>query len=214
MKKKIWQLEYTITLFILVGVILILLPVSIGGTRQAGLISKWNEQYNRTDYMFSVIKASIDENTENTFKNAEGDNEKNQLAIQLFKPYLRIDTSKKVPKFYRIKYMDGNRVLKNQEYYFDNLHYMKKNVIIGIKHVDVNNPLYPSYKIMFDMNGKLPPNRWGKDIFGVDVYSNSTIKAFGEGLSMDALENDCSGNGTGVTCSYYYKIGGAFDDAK
>lgn len=212
MKNKIWKLEYTITLFILFGTILILLPVSITQTSQARLISRWNEQYNRADYMFSVIKANIDEDTERTFEQAKGDEDRNLLAIQLIQPYLRIDTSKKVSKFYKIRYMDKSKVLKGQEYYFDNLHYMEKNIIVGIKNVKTENKNLPVYKMMFDLNGKRSPNTWGKDIFGIDVYSDSTIKPFGEGLSMDALEKDCSSEGSGVTCSYYYKIGGAFDE--
>jgi hypothetical protein len=214
MKKIVWQLEYTITLFIIIGVTLVLLPVSIGGSHQARLISRWNEQYNRTDYMFTVIKASLDDETKLTFRNAVNYEEKNQLALELFRPYLRIDTTRKIPRFYRLRYMDGTKVLKGQEYYFDNFHNMEKNVIIGVKNMSIDNPQLPAYKLMFDMNGKLPPNTWGKDIFGVDVYQDATIRAFGEGLSMDALVNDCSPRGTGITCSYYYKIGGAFDDAK
>lgn len=58
-KKRYWKLEYSIALFVMLGVILLLMPVSIESTRQANAISKWNEKLNRVEYMFSVINAHI-----------------------------------------------------------------------------------------------------------------------------------------------------------
>ena len=66
--------------------------------------------------------------------------------------------------------------------------------------------------MMFDMNGILPPNRWGKDIFGINIYDGGKIEPFGFDKDMIELKKDCSDNGTGIDCSYYYKIGGGFDD--
>ena len=66
--------------------------------------------------------------------------------------------------------------------------------------------------MMFDINGLMPPNRWGKDIYGIKIFDGGKIKPFGEELSMDELRKDCSESGTGVSCSYYYKIGGGFDE--
>ena len=66
--------------------------------------------------------------------------------------------------------------------------------------------------MMFDINGILPPNRWGKDIYGVNIYDVLKIEPFGFDKSMDELKKDCSEAGTGINCSYYYKIGGGFDD--
>ena len=65
--------------------------------------------------------------------------------------------------------------------------------------------------MMFDINGILPPNIWGKDIYGVDIKKDS-IKPFGADLSMERLQQDCSATGSGVGCSYYYNIGGGFND--
>lgn len=31
-------------------------------------------------------------------------------------------------------------------------------------------------------------------------------------MEMSELKKDCSESGTGVSCSYYYKIGGGFDE--
>ena len=45
--KNRWKLEYSIALFVMIGVILLIMPFSIENTRQANFISKWNEKYNR-----------------------------------------------------------------------------------------------------------------------------------------------------------------------
>ena len=66
--------------------------------------------------------------------------------------------------------------------------------------------------MMFDINGTMLPNRWGNDIFGINIYDGGKIEPFGFDKNMDELKYDCSKLGTGLTCSYYYKIGGDFDD--
>ena len=66
--------------------------------------------------------------------------------------------------------------------------------------------------LMFDMNGLLPPNRWGKDIFGINIYSEGHIEPFGKNFDMSDLKLDCSEKGLGINCSYYYIIGGGFDE--
>lgn len=83
-------------------------------------------------------------------------------------------------------------------------------MIVGIKDLSKKDPKEPMFMIMFDINGVLPPNTWGKDIYGVNIYQTS-LSPFGENLNMDELRTDCSPTGTGVGCSYYYKIGGGFD---
>ena len=65
--------------------------------------------------------------------------------------------------------------------------------------------------MMFDMNGKIPPNIWGKDIFGARIFDDK-VEAFGTNLTLQELQDDCSKTGTGVNCSYYYLIGGDFAD--
>ena len=65
---------------------------------------------------------------------------------------------------------------------------------------------------MYDVNGKLGPNRWGKDVFGINIYSQGHIEPFGKQFEMDELRIDCSDKGLGVNCSYYYIIGGGFDE--
>ena len=43
-RKKYWKLEYSVALFFMLGIILLMMPISIENTRQANFISKWNER--------------------------------------------------------------------------------------------------------------------------------------------------------------------------
>ena len=58
-KKHYWKLEYSIALFVFLGILLLIMPVSFESTRQANFISKWNEKLNRVEYMFTVMNAHI-----------------------------------------------------------------------------------------------------------------------------------------------------------
>ncbi len=211
-KNKFWQTEYSVTLLVLFAVILLFMPMSIRSKTQAMYISRWNERYNRLDYMFSVINTHISDDIIKSYNEAETSTQKEQILLALIKPYLRIDTEKSPPRHYKPRYMNNTKVYKGQTYYFEEFYFAEKNSIIGIKDVPRINPHDPIFLLMFDINGILPPNRWGKDIFGVNIYEGGKIEPFGSDLSMEKLVQDCSLEGTGISCSYYYKIGGGFDE--
>jgi hypothetical protein len=193
-------------LFVLFGVILYFMPVSIQSTRQANFISKWNEMYNKVDYMFQVIHAQI---SDDVIKNASkmADDERERLLLLLVKPYLRINTEKTVPKRYKPRYVNGARVYKGQEYHFDDMFLTEDNKVVGVKDLKGSSGK-PTFMLMFDINGFIPPNTWGKDIFGINIFEDGHIEAFGQGLAIDKLRHDCLS--TGIGCSHYYKIGGGF----
>ncbi len=190
-----WKLEYTVTLFVFAGTFLALAPVSFENTRQAYFISKWNEIYNRTEYMFQVIDAQ--------------DKLNGISLIDAAKPYLRLN-NENVPRRYRPRYMNGAMVYKGQHYFFANVFFTDNHGIVGIKELEAGDDA--AFMMMFDINGILPPNRWGKDIYGINVYADSHIEPFGQGLPMEQLRRDCDKTGSGVYCSYYYKIGGGFTE--
>ena len=52
---------------------------------------------------------------------------------------------------------------------------------------------------------------WGKDIFGAKIFEDR-VEAFGESETLENMRKDCSPEGTGISCSYYYNIGGNFVD--
>lgn len=204
--------EFSIVMLIILGIILLIMPFSIENTRQANFISKWNEKYNRIEYMFSVINAHITNDMLKSMKNAKTQDERERILLTIIKPYLRINIEKTPSRHYKPHFQNGSRINKNNLYYFEDFYFAENNAIVGIKEYDTKTKQDPMFIMMFDMNGILPPNRWGEDIFGINIFDKGKIEPFGFEKPMDELKTDCSKTGTGVSCSYYYIIGGGFDD--
>lgn len=207
--KKFWKLEYTVTLFVICTVVLLLLPFNLESTVQANFISRWIDKYSRLEYMFKVINAHESDEIIKSFKYAKTPKEREHILITLIQPYFRMH-KEKIPKRYCTKFMNKANVARSNKYYFDDLYISDNGMIVGIKDLAADNIKEPGFMIMFDINGLLPPNTWGKDIFGVNIHEGG-ISPFGEDMTMNELKHDCSRRGTGVGCSYYYKIGGSFD---
>lgn len=211
-KKSYWKLEYSVALFVMIGVFLLIMPVSIENNRQANFISKWNEKFNRVEYMFNVINAHITDDIIKSMNKAKNADQRESILLALVKPYLRINTENYPSKHYKPRFINGARIKKNNRYYFDDFYYAENNTIVGIKDIKSEKDSSLWFLMMFDMNGILPPNRWGKDIYGVNIYDGGRIEPFGYNMEMSELKKDCSESGTGVSCSYFYKIGGGFED--
>lgn len=210
--RKFWKVEYTLTLFAIFAIFILLLPTTIQNARQASLISKWNEKYNRVNYMFSVLNTHANEDIIKSLKNAQTQAEKSRLMILLMQPYLRISSDNVPKRHYRPRYLNNNKIKKNDLYYFEDFYFAENSTIIGIKDLIQEKDTDPLYMLMFDINGLIPPNRWGKDVFGINIYSQGHIEPFGKQFGMDELRADCSDKGLGINCSYYYIIGGGFDE--
>ncbi|MFI3301520.1 MAG: hypothetical protein R3Y28_08915 [Candidatus Gastranaerophilales bacterium] len=211
-KNNKWKLEYSIFIFVVLGFLMMLFPVSFENTRQAKNISKWNEIYNRVEYMFKVIDAQVQGDLLTSLSNSKTPEETEKYLLSLVKPYIRIKTEGVPSKHYKPKYLNGSKPIKGQMYYFDDFYFAEKNSIIGIKDIISDKSTDAIFIMMFDVNGILPPNRWGKDIFGINIFSEGRIEPFGYELSMTDLKTNCSDKETGVACSYFYKIGGGFED--
>lgn len=210
MSRKKWKLEYSITLIVIFSVFLMLVPVSLGSTMQAKFITKWNDCYSKLLYAKDVISIHEQEDILKSFKRAKTKDEREDLILELIKPYYRLNESR-FPKHYKVKFMNKMLVPKSSLYYFSELYYADNNLIVGLKDISDDKTTDPMFLMMFDMNGKLPPNTWGKDIFGAQIYEDK-VEAFGQNLPLQELKDDCSRIGTGVNCSYYYQIGGDFAD--
>ena len=208
-KKYCLKLEYSILILVFLGILLILMPFSFENSRQANFISKWNEKFNRVEYMFSVINAHITDDMLKSMSKAKTPQERELVLLKLIKPYLRINTDSR-PKHYKPSYINGSKVYKGQMYYFDDFYFAENKTIVGIKDIKTEKNDDAFFIMMFDMNGLLPPNRWGKDIFGVSIFDGGRIEPFGYDMNMADLKADCVN--TGIGCSYYYKIGGGFDE--
>ena len=211
MKKHWWKIEYSITLLVLVALIMFIVPFKLENYRQARMINLWKERHEKLAYMFNVINAQASDDILKSFKNSDPE-QREQLLLQLIKPYMRIHNVKRIPWRYRPRYMNGNRISKKDEFYFKDLYFSESQKIIGVKDITADKDNDAWFMLMFDINGFLPPNRWGKDIFGVYIYDEGRIVPFGYTSSMEEIQKDCSKVGKGLYCSYYYLIGGDFND--
>ncbi len=207
-KKRFWKLEYSLTFFVVFIVVLLLIPTSIQSTLQADLITKWNDCYDNISFMKDAMNKHEKENMLIKLKQAKDKSEREKIVTLIIKPYFRL-TENKYLKHYRTKYLNGSRIKQGDEYYFSELYNGDRNIIVGIKDIKDVSQESAMFMMMFDVNGILPPNTWGRDIFGVKVYDDR-VAPIGDTLTIDELKSDCSMEGTGVSCSYYYHIGGSF----
>lgn len=207
-KKRFWKLEYSLTFFVVFIVVLLLIPTSIQSTLQADLITKWNDCYDNISFMKDAMNKHEKENMLIKLKQAKDKSEREKIVTLIIKPYFRL-TENKYLKHYRTKYLNGSWIKQGDEYYFSELYNGDRNIIVGIKDIKDVSQESAMFMMMFDVNGILPPNTWGRDIFGVKVYDDR-VAPIGDTLTIDELKSDCSMEGTGVSCSYYYHIGGSF----
>ena len=213
MKKHFWRIEYSITLFVVFAIILMFIPTKFIAAKEATYISMWNETINKMEYIFSAMNAHSDSDILKGLKNAKEDAQREQLMLILVKPYLRISESNILQKkSYQPKFMNGKVVKPSDRYYFDKLYLTKNNKVVGFKDIKDEDVFHPVFLMMFDMNGVKGPNVWGKDIFGLNIFIDGNISPIGSGWSINELKSDCSGEGTGVSCSHYYRIGGEINE--
>ena len=208
MNKFVWKIEYSLTIFAIFTGILFMVPTSFS-SKNAVYISKWNTEYNQIEYMFSAMSAQAETKIVKSLKNAKTDDEREKNMIQLVKPYLRLEEPLKSKKYYQY-YMNGKKVKKNDFYYFDTLYVNRDDNIVGIKDIENKTPDSPVFLMMLDTNGYKKPNIWGRDIFGLNIYKDGNINPIGYGWDVKKLRKDCSKKGTGLSCSYFYRIGGEF----
>ena len=209
MKKSAFTIIEVIIVFCLIlAVIFWAVPKSLDSTQQANFISKWRNVYSEMIYMFSVIKAQEADNLNN--KLSSSDTNKVDIIVESIKPYLRI--TKEVDNArYKPHYMNKKKIAEEELYYVDRFYHAQGNLIIGIKWFDnecIDDKLCGF--MSFDINGAKLPNNWGRDIFGINIFKDKT-EPIGKKLPESILQTDCSKFGHGVSCSYYYLIGGEFE---
>jgi len=203
-------IEVVVVFLMIMGITFLILPKSLNSTKQARFISQWTEKYSELEYMFSVIKAQKDEQLKIGFTKAENNDERKQIILENIKPYLRI-TSKLDSTSYKQYYMNQTLVSPDDKYTTSDLYSTSSDEIVGLKWVGTDCSDSSTCAMMtFDLNGVKPPNTWGYDIFGVSI-SKDKIEPLGKNIKADDLEHNCSKDGYGVYCSYYYLIGGRFD---
>jgi len=209
-KKGFTIIEVVVVFLLILGVTFLFLPKGLDNTRQARFISKWTEKYSEIEYMFSVIKAQKDSEIQAKLKNAQDSDGRSEAVIDTIKPFLRITSDVKDPT-YKQHYMDKTLVKDQDRYYFGKFYQTSDNEIVGLKWLKEHCNDGDACAIMaFDMNGAIPPNTWGYDVFGIELLKDK-ISPLGKDADSDTLKKNCSKRGYGTYCSYYYLIGGKFD---
>lgn len=208
MKKFIWKIEYSLTLCAIFAGILFFVPTSFS-SKNAVYISIWNSEFNKIQYMFSAMSAQAESDIVKILKNAKNDDLREKYMIRLVKPYLRLDEPLKKRKYVQY-FMNGKIVSSKDLYYFDTIYQNQDGLLVGVKDIANEASDLPVFIMFIDANGYKKPNTWGKDIFGLNIYKDGDVKALGYGWDVDKLRNDCSKDGTGLSCSHFYRIGGEF----
>lgn len=190
MRRGFTLIEVSILLVIFLIVALLVAPMSLDDSVQAKNTSRWRNV--QSD--FSNIFYSINTQNEN---------------IQLKKAFesVVLNEVKADIKSYKITFLNGT--YPNVTYRFSDYKQTQANSVLAYKFYD--NPQDDLQGIfMYDVNGVSGPNKWGKDVFGYNIYSDR-FEPFCKSDSIDIQRQDCSKNGTGLCCSNYYLIGGSFD---
>ena len=211
MNKFTWKIEYSLTLLSVFVVVLFLIPTSFS-SKEARYISKWNEKYNKIEYMLTAMSAQADSDIAKELKEETDPQKREDLMIDLIRPYLRLEEVN-YPKWrYNPRYMNNKPISKDDFVYFDSLYKSQSGQIVGIKDIDEDVDFSPAFIMSVDVNGVKGPNLWGRDIYGVAIFDDGKVKALGYDKDVEELRKDCHDGGAGVYCSHFYRIGGEFNE--
>lgn len=193
--KAFTLLEVIILLVVFLMVALLIIPLSVDDTIQARNISRWKQTYATLQDMPTTVKSISG----------------SQIELQTFLAALIKDYPLKNVVSYKIKYMNGDS--PQEMYKFKEIYETDLGATIAFKWLNPPKNDMNDKKIigvlMYDVNGKQRPNIWGKDIFGINIYSDS-VKPFGREHNSSDVQFDCSKQGSGLFCSSYYLDGGAY----
>lgn len=211
MKKQAFTLvEIIVVISIVVLTAIILIPNIIDDNKKLHTISQWKHTYKNIEYVFSAIKAQTTETDKVAIEKTRTNDEREVVLCDLLNPYFRMQ-SVVATKTYKTYFMDGSFVNEKSDYYVKNLHTTNSGMVIGVKWLLVpsqaQNSL-PIAMITIDLNGLKKPNKWGYDIFGVNIFVDR-IEPLGEEYDEMLMKSDCSKKGKGISCaSYYNNYGG------
>ena len=184
--------EVSILFVIFLIVAFLVAPLSLDDTRQAKITSRWRVvQDDFKNIFYSVNSHQKDSNS--TFEKA-------------LKTILDNEVKGDVSA-YKVTYLNGT--FPSSTYRFTDYKQTISNAVLAVKLFDEPQDGLQGV-IMYDINGKSSPNVWGRDVFGLNIYSDR-FEPFCKSESLNYQKQDCSRNGTGLCCSNYYLIGGSFD---
>ncbi len=192
MKKGFTLVEVSILFVIFLIVAFLVIPLSLDDTIQAKNTSRWRSvqsDFANVFYSINTQKDFEDFNFSETFANVISNEIKNNIEP------------------YKITFMNGT--YPNVTYRFNDFKLTQGNSVLAYKLFENSqNDLRGVF--LYDVNGSVGPNVWGKDVFGFNIFSDR-FEPFCKNDSISVQKQDCSKAGTGLCCSNYYLIGGSFD---
>ena len=192
MKKAFTIVEVSILFVIFLIVAFLVAPLSLNDTVKTRNISRWSSvqpDFSNIFYTINLKKDEPDFNFTDIF---------NEVMNAEFKGEI---------KPYKITYMNGT--FPNATYRFSDYRQTLGNATVSYKLFSDKNSSLKGL-LMYDVNGSMGPNVWGKDVFGFNIYEDK-FEPFCKNNSVSAQRQDCDTNGTGLCCSNYYLTGGNFD---
>jgi type II secretory pathway pseudopilin PulG len=192
MKKAFTIVEVSILFVIFLIVAFLVAPLSLDDTLQAKNAARWrNVQSDFGNIIYSV----------NTQKENE-DFAFNKVFNETMKKEIKSNAEP-----YKITYMNGT--FPGSAYRFPDFALTYSNATVAYKLYDAPQDGVLGV-LMYDVNGQVGPNVWGKDVFGLNIYTDK-FEPFCKNDSVATQKQDCSKSGTGLCCSNYYLIGGSFN---
>ena len=192
MKKAFTIIEVSILFVVFLIVAFLVAPLSLDDSKQVKNIAKWRNVQEDFSNLFYAINTLSDE--------------QDFIFEKKFKEI--VESEVKTPiETYKITYMNGVSPALCHNFKDYKLTYMGS--VLAYKFYD--KPKGDSYgMLMYDVNAEKGPNAWGKDVFGYEIY-NDRFEPFGKNDDVTLQKLGCSKNGTGLTCSNYYLIGGSLE---
>ncbi len=193
MKKGFTIIEVSILFVIFMIVAILVAPLSLDDTIQARNTSRWRNVQSDFNNIFYSVRTKMEDGQQD-FKTAFFSVMDNEVTGSL-KPY-------------KITFFNGDD--PSEAYTFKDYKTSFSKAVFSVKMFDEPDENNLQGYLMYDVNGASRPNVWGKDVFGFNIYPDK-LEPFGQDKAFSEQRADCSKNGTGLSCSNYYLMGGNFD---
>ena len=191
-KKGFTIVEVSILFVIFLIVAFLVAPLSLDDSLQTKNASRWKQvQSDFINISYAINLQKEDENFD--FNSTFNSVIKNEI--------------KTGGENYKITFLNGT--FPSSTYRFTNFFTTHSNATLSYKLYDSpQNGIYGLF--MYDVNGQTGPNVWGKDVYGMNIYSDR-FEPFCKNDSLATQRQDCSKNGTGLCCSNYVLNGGGIN---
>ena len=192
MKKGFTIVEVSILFVIFLIVAFLVVPLSLDDTMQAKNAARWKNVQSEFENIFYSV-------------NSQKDNDDFDLS-KAFESVMQGQEKENLEP-YKIVYMNGT--FPEGVYRFSDFKQTYSNAVVSYKFYDKPQDDVLGV-LMYDVNGSVGPNVWGKDVFGLNIYADR-FEPFCKNQNVSAQKQDCTKSGSGLCCSNYYLIGGNFN---